>query len=417
MRLVLAMGLVLSGCAAGAPERAAVCERLDARAECILQRAEAALSEVETPFAWVTAATELAPAMQSLGRGGEAVALLREAEERLDGIEGSAKRGTAASEIALSLGELERSESAGEIVEALRGRLPAMEGDKRADLRAKLVSARAVHGELDRAVELAGALPAESDMEEAWRGRTQREVAAKLAESGRWGQALELVRGIDADFTYYRGVAMTDVMGEAARAGRGDLLPELLAEARRVAGEQENTYYSAGILREAGLAMADAGREAEARELFAEAAEAAREANKVHERARALSRVAAAMADAGLSTGGLLREAARLADGEGSEVMRGFARYEVAGSAAFAGELELARELAMMLPDEPFGSAGSLRGAAERDVAWGLMRAGRAEEALAMAESIGSARERVHALARLARLAEDRNMRSMRRYL
>lgn len=73
--------------------------------------------------------------------------------------------------------------------------------------------------------------------------------------------------------------------------------------------------------------------------------------------------------------------------------------------------------IALNFPNAPFSTAQSLRNEAFRDVAWGRAKADNIDAAMAHVEMITTPRERIAALAHVARMVDDAKMKSLPRYL
>lgn len=401
-------------------EQTVVCAQTDVTARCILQNADAVLATITDPFDWSTSAVELGIAKDSNGDRAGALALFQSALDMADMIEAPKRRVTAYGDIALGLSKLKRSASFMPLVEAVLAKAGAIENpDVKTDVVGKLATARAVHGDLGEARARALAMPTESDTQDAFRGRTQREIAGKFAKAGDFEGAISTIGDMTAAFTYYSAVARTDVAAIAVKSGREDLAGPLFADAAAIAALQDNGYFSGAILRDIGYGLVQIGEMERANDMFADALALTLTANSLQEQARSTSRLATRLADCGLAqrSGPILTEALGKARSVKSDVMRPYALYEIAGSAAFSGEFSLARRLIADLPETPFGSAASLKSAGMRDLAWGLARAGMPQDAIATANAIPSKREKVHALGRLVRLKNSPEMDALPRYL
>ncbi|MEM6575100.1 MAG: hypothetical protein AAF736_12570 [Pseudomonadota bacterium] len=113
----------------------------------------------------------------------------------------------------------------------------------------------------------------------------------------------------------------------------------------------------------------------------------------------------------------LLPEASKIAEQEPSEQLRLWSYYEICGSAAFAGDFQLANEVLSKIPTDIVLFGRPLYAAAQRDVVFGLLRHDRFDEGLAMASRIEPARERVQALSRMVGLLVDPGQPALPRYL
>ena len=422
-------GPVLTGCKNQQPVVSeTVCVSNDVSAKCILKTAKETIATIESHSDWVASATELALALDSQGdsqedsQGGrsEAWAYLEQATLRLDSIVDVKARDAAAADIALALKSMTQNASVLPILNKLQAYGEGTESaGKRVDILCKIVSARAVHESPEKARKLAMSLSQNGDLANAYRGRTQREIAAVFAKQGDFDAALSLLDEITTDFTYYKAIAQTDVMSEAAKSGKKDIVDALQSQAETLANAQDNKYFSAGILRDIGYSYFILGYMELANKYLRKALSAAQKAPKYQEKARATSRIATRLADAGQlsETLTILEDAITLIEQENSKMMVSFSRYEVAGSAAFTNNIELSEKLVSELPDAAFLSATSLKAAGQRDLAWGLVRHGRLEDGITLANTIKVPREKVQALSRIIRLINDPSMDALPRYL
>ncbi len=292
---------VTAGCETSAIKpKQIVCAGMDVRAECLLERARDSHVAIADPFDWTTSANELAIAYDAMGQPRKVHELIAEAIDKSEEITDETRRETAASELTLSFSKLTRSTKGLDLIDRLTA-INISSDDKRADINAKLVTARGVHGHLSEAARMAESLPGITDSEDTCRDRTIREIAALTAKSGQYDDAIQLARRINVRFSYYRGIAMTDIMAVAAKAGRSDIVEDLAPEAEIVAVSQENGYFAAGILRDIAYAMILTGNTSEARDYINRAKKVAKSAPKFQEQARSLSRITTRLADAGWS--------------------------------------------------------------------------------------------------------------------
>lgn len=413
--------LILPGCLSQPPRGAeAVCVANDVTTACIIDNAEATLATIQGDYDWITSATELALALDSQGDRSEAWSYLAQAVSRLPNISEIKGRDSAAADIALALKGMAQHASALPLIAALQAYSEAMDSaGKKADVLGKIVTARAVHESPGKARELAASLSQDEELANSYRGRTQREIADIFAKKGDFDSALSLLEDITTDFTYYKAIAQTDVMSEAAKSGHKDIVDQLKVQAEAIANEQGNKYFTAGILRDIGYSYIVLGDNAEGAAYIRKARLAAQQAPKFQEQSRSTSRIATRLADAGEldETLAVLEDAMRLLEDETSQMMVSFSRYEIAGSAAFTNNFQLSEELVNELPDEAFLSATSLRAAGQRDLAWGLVRSGRLGDGVTLANTIASPREKVHAFSRIVRLINDPSMNALPRYL
>jgi len=396
------------------------CAENDVSTSCILDNAEKTIAAIEGHYDWVTSAAELALALDSQGEGNQAWSYLEQAVKRLPNIADVKKRDGAAADLALTLKSMASSSAADPIISNLQSYGGAVEAaGKRADILCKIVTARAVHESPEKARKLALSLAQDSEIENSYRGRTQREIAAIFAKQGDVDSAISILEEITADFTYYKAVAQTDIMSQAAKAGNKDVLDTLRTGAEAIAEGQDNKYFSAGILRDIGHSYIVLGEDEVGANYIRKARLAAAQAPKFQEQSRSTSRIATRLADAGPlgDTLDILNDALKFLEQEESQMMTSFSLYEIAGSAAFSNNIEMSKKLVDELPDATFLSATSLRAAGQRDLAWGLVRHGNLNAGLSMANSITAPRERVHALSRIVRLINNPSMDALPRYL
>lgn len=413
--------LAFAGCAPmGAREQAASCTDRSTSARCLLENAQTVLSSIDDPFDWSTSAVELGIAKDSNGDSPGGLDDFKAALARAGMIDAPKRRATAYGDIALGLSKLKRSAAVLTFVNAVSAKAATIaREDKKADVLGKLVTARAVHGDLRGARTMALALPQATQTQDAYRGRTQREIAAVFAKTGDFEGAMATIEEMTASFTYYSAIARTDVAAFAVKVGRLDVVEKMISEAETVAATQDNGYFSGAILRDNGFSLVKMQAMERADPVFARALAQTRSANSKQEQARSMSRLATRLADCGLAgrAGPILSEAFGLTDEIASDAMRNFSLYEIAGSAAFSGDFQRARQIIAALPSTPFGSAASLKSASQRDLSWGLARRGEVAQAVQTANAIVSKRERVHALARIVRLLNDPGMSALPRYL
>ena len=209
-------------------------------------------------------------------------------------------------------------------------------------------------------------------------------------------------------------------MAELAFAADNDALAErLLTEADSIARAQDDGYFVAGALRDIGKAYYRGGNREIAMRYFTDAHAATGRAKSPQHKARSLSRVGTGLSDCGLYADAkrVIPAAREWAEQAKAPVFNNWAFYEIAGSAAFAGDFDTASELLAVIPDMKFSNATSLKAATQRDVAWGMARHGQLDGAVAMSTSIEKPRERVQALSRVVRLMVDPKMDAFPRYL
>ena len=392
------------------------------RTSCILAEVESILTGIDEHQTWTPVAIEFALALSSDGKQREALLVLAAAADRLERIDTDDQTATLLAELASVYHQIGEAPEVATAVAAGMALVQSLDSEsKRLDLYAKFAVATAYAGQAEQAQVLLSEFPEPTDAAlNSYLARGMRELAAHQAAMGDFDAALETLASITMGLTYYRAIAGTDIASHAFDADRATLAFRLLGDAESVARAQENGYFRAGALRDIGAAyIRGTGNSDRAFEFYASAQEAALDAPSYQERARALSRIGTKMADDRLfaEAARLLPDAIALAEQEENEAMRNYAYYEIVGSAAFVGAFDVARPIVPNLPSDPFGSATSLRAAAERDVAWGMARHGQLSDALEVARSISPARERSQALCRIVRLLNDPDMKALPRYL
>lgn len=388
--------------------------------ESILVLAREEVAALEDANLALDTASEYALALAAAGITEEASAVLLNAVKQAQAIGAARLSATRLADLAAAAAEIGLEDLANSAAESGESLLTAVEGEsKQSDLLGKFLSARAAAGATSDAVARALAMPEHSEALASIKARTLREIAAHQAEAGAFAEAEQTLQRISMGMTYYAAVAHADVAGAALRADQAELARRLLGTAELLARKQENGYFVAGSLRDIALVYLRLGDKERGIGMIADARVGARSANSFQEQARALSRIGTSLADEGLYEEAveLLPEAAALAAQEEQAMMQHYAYYEIAGSAAFAGDFALASSLLVNLPDEAFLSANSLRSVAKRDLAWGLARHGRWEKALEVAAAIPTQREKIQALSRLVRLSADPAMDELPRYL
>lgn len=387
---------------------------------CVLEQAEAVLRGIEPGPDWVAAASELAVAHDEAGNPNQSLALLQKVVAQVGALASGKEKINALSDAVTAAAGLARAQRLAPLLKTLEqqaGDVP--EADLRWDLLGKVFAAQALHTDFGQAEQKALAMPEGSFAQSAYKAVTIRKLAGLAAKKGDLAHAQELASLLTMSMDYYRSMANSDIALQALKLGDRAVLEETLTAAEAIARSQDDGYFVAGALREVAQVTFREGRVEVADRLFADARAGARDANSNQERARAMSRIATRMGDIGhtVHASATIEESVRLAEAEENEAMRHYSFYEIGGSAAMSGNFGLARDVIAKLPETPFGTARSLRAAAERDLAWGLARQGRAEEALEVANGIRTARERVAALARVARVLNEPTMQSLPRYL
>ncbi len=412
----------ISGCTttATADPVALSCGKDSVDRNCILQAAASALDGIENDRDWIAAAAEYAIALDVVSQKGAARQVLKTALEKANGLEDQAKQLPALLELSNAFAEIGANDLALKAIDIGEGKLSNIENlDKRIDLGGKFASARAAAGQIDTALTKTRTISNASENAASFKARTFREIATYQAEVGDFEGAVRTISEIDGGLTYYWSTARSDV-AELAFAAKEDIIAnKLLIEADKIARAQEDGYFVAGALRDIGKAYLRGSDPEKAESYFNDARAAALTAKSPQHRARSLSRVATGMSDCQLykAAASVIPTAIALASKEKSKIFQNFALYEVVGSAAFAGDFETAFNLLDGIPDIKFSDATSLKGATQRDIAWGLARHGQTQRAVKTARNIAKPRERVQALSRIVRLMVNPKMDAFPRYL
>jgi len=413
---------LLSGCnnSAVKSKPAVDCVKNPVESACILSLAKTTLAEIESPDDWITGAAEYAEALNSAGRVDDAHQILLQTEDRVDKIETSAKKITALNSIASGLISIDQRAAS---INLLDRALKLTEGieteSQRWDKRGKLISSKFKANSSLQILNSISDMPETTENLAAFKARTLKEVAETQSVSGQILDAKNTIDQMTMGLTYYKSTALSHVAQQALQHDQMKLAFKMLEEAEKIARSQTDGYFIAGAIREAGKAYLRAGETARALDLFKEAEVATLKGRTPQHRARSLSRIATSLSDCNMfeNAKSLLRESIMRAEKETSEIMQPYAFYEIAGSAAFSGDFDTAQELLSRIADEPFGDATSLMGATQRDVAWGLAKHGKIREAIDLASSISTPRERIQALSRIIRIIHDEDMQALPRYL
>ncbi len=419
--------LFIAGCEPDAPHVGAATHADDPwtecqaapRQQCVLDLAEAALQEVGDDHDWIAAAVETALAMQVSGRDDGGLALLHQARDRAMAAEAVTAQAKSLVDIGNALVALGDIAAVEQIVMSGEELLLAIEDDNtRWDLTGKFASLRAGIDAAKAALAVTDKMPSSGYLLASHKARTLNEIATHQAANGHFDAAVATIARITMGLPYYRSTARSKVAG-LAPADRGEAIEALLAEAEVIARGQDDGYFIAGALRMIGTFHVNHGNDARALALFDDAAGHARQARSAQEQARALSRVATALSDGKQYARAveLLLVALTIAETEPEASLRAWAHYEVAGSAGFAGDFELASKVLTTIPMDAELGGKSIKRAAQRDVAWGLARHGKLPEALESLGNLPPSRERVQALARIVRIIHDPQMAALPRYL
>lgn len=303
--------------------------------------------------------------------------------------------------------------------EAIAFAEPMENTPKKWDFLGKLAAVYVAGGNAQAAGQLIEQMPESDYAYAAYKARSIREMAAQFAKQSDFYAAQSWIGRITMGLPYYRATARTDVANHAIEASNLELANKLAAAAAAMAPTFENGYFVAGALREVGEVFGALGDHEQALSYFERAFIEAQLAPSKQEMARAISRIAT-----GLSDHGYYRQAAQYLDRSitianeiATENLRSWTMYEIAGSAAFAGEFEMAAALLQNVPNTPFSATQSLRSSAKRDLAWGFAKHGKPHEALAVVSEIETKREKIQALSRVIRAAIDPKMKALPRYL
>lgn len=423
--LLCTMPLALVACqslpdAATASAQSASCGTSSKLAACLLQSGDKAFTELVNDGDWITAAGEFSIALAESGKRESAREYLEVAREKLKKLSTPVAQVSAAAELGKAAVTAGQNDIALSLLAFGEGQTSKLdENSKKYDLFGKLASVRASTGDFDAALDRVRTFPETDETTSAYKVRSFREIAVAQAVAGEFDAAERTLVQMTSGFTYYQATARSDIAGLAFDAGDSERAMRLLQEAEKIARAQDNGYFVAGALRDIGAAYMIGSMPEKAAGFFEEAKTGGSTARTYQEKARALSRVATGMADHGLYSAAvmLFADAQKYVAQEKSEPMRHFSNYELSGSAAFAGDFPTAISLTSTLPETKFGSTSSLRAAAQRDVAWGLAKHKRYQDAHTAILSITQARERIMAISRVIRLLKNPDMPAYPRYL
>jgi len=395
------------------------CSETDISIDCLLLSAQNTLDKAEDAFIFASGSAELAVAYDVSGRHEEAANLISEAIERASAIEDIKKKGSAFGEIMTAIASLSNTNHANKWAASILAKSTDLEERTVADISAKAVVTRGVHGDVKAAYQEAMNLPQTSQIEGYAKAIALRKFASLLAKKGDFESAQDAVNAVTMSIDYYKALVRTDVARIAHDKGNNEVAENLLNEAIPIARSLENGYFSGAALRDVAFSYHGMGQEDKAQSFFTEALEATGNADKQNEKARATSRIATRLADAGLknNTKPVLEKAAAFAKDIESDVMQSYSYYEIAGSAGISGQFDLAKKWLENVPENPMGSTSSIHSAAKRDLAWGLTRYGKTKEALEVVNTIKAPREKIHSLSRMVRVLKDPKMEALPRYL
>lgn len=396
------------------------CENNNLSAACLLVSGAAAFAEIDNDAHWITTASEFSVALHTDGQDQLARKYLQQAIEKVKSLDTPLAQISGAAEVGKAATEAGQNDIATGLVNWAESEATQLEDNaKRYDLVGKLASVEAAAGSANSALVKVHAFPETSDNHASFKARTYREIAVYQAQVGDFDAAEATIARMIMGLTYYQSTARSDVASLALKAGDQKRAMKLLKEAEAIAREQENGYFVAGALRDIGVVYERAGQNEKAQGYFEDAKAGARAANSNQEKARALSRIATSLADieAYVDAQSIFAEALTFAKQAKSPLFENFCNYEIAGSAAFAGDFDIASSLAADLPETKFGSTTSLKAVTQRDIAWGLAKHGRLSDARQLIENIVPARERIMAISRIVRLLKDPKMEAFPRYL
>lgn len=383
---------------------------------CVAELANAERSSVATGTAQVSAAIEVALAQAAAGDAETAAQTLAAVTPFAAALDDSTERAvelTALASTAATLQDKQWLETW--LATATTSAASVTTASKRNDLTSKLAVASAA---LDHqaALDAVLKLPEVDSTDAAYKARALAELAPVFAAGGDWSLAERALEAATMGLLYYRSVGYTRIARLAPDASQQR---RYLRTAVGIARKLDDGYFKAGALRQAAAAYIALGNNATGKRFYNDAAVAAVTASTAERRARATSRIATSLADDGnyLEAAALLPISLLALESEERETMRLWSYYEIAGSAAFAGDDALATELIERIPPETAFGGSPLQPAAVRDLAFGLARHGETSRAIRVAAAIESPRERVQALARIARVLADPDMASLPRYL
>lgn len=422
--------LLLTGCQTGAadavksagnnaPQSSQNCIESEAPARCLLRLVDAELATASDAFTWASAASELAIAYDTLGQVDKSAALIAEALTKNKDVADAKKRGALLIEILAAIAEIQEHPDAASWLGQIEQNVSGLPESSQVNVRAKLLIADAVHKDAKQALTESILLPQDTELSANYKAVTLRKIAGILAKKNDFLSARKAIDAITMSIVYYQSMVRSDVARYAHKAGNVPFANTLLAEAEPIARSQDNGYFRGAALRDIGYSYFKMGKVEKSKPYFKDALAATALAKSPNEQARSTSRIATRLADAGLQAQSLpiLNDSIAFAENVKSETTKGYTFYEIAGAASFSGEFELARKLLARVPDSPLLSTSSMHGAAQRDLAWGLARHKQFDEALSLAKSIKSPREKIHALSRIVRLLNGPDMKALPRYL
>lgn len=397
------------------------CEDASVSAECILELAQSELDKIEDDYLWAASAIELVVAYDENKNSSEAWQVIQQVLAKTRLLDADKSRETLYGELLSALESMQKSNNYFQVKDQLGVAIANVKDEiKRLDLMGKLLVFQAAQGQYAEALAQAIAMPETTDAQKGYKARTLKDVSMQIAKQGDFEVAVSAARNVDMSMPYYRAVALADIARLAIASGDSELAMAILQEAESLGRAEENGYFRAGALRDVACGYVLIGERNSAVGLINDARSAARVANSPNERARSMSRIATKLADCGLNdyASEIISEAIALAETiEDASAIKNYSYYEIAGSAAFSAQYDVAEDIVNKLPSTAFGNATSLLAASQRDLAWGVARGGNVAQALEIAKGIGSPREKIHALSRLVRIVNNPNMDALPRYL
>lgn len=417
------LSMLLHGCVTNksvATENVSVCIDAVVTESCVLAYIDQNLSLISDHIVWINAAVEYSYALRAYQQDQDSEKLLDLATLRAAKITDQAQQINALYEIAAALIDSKDLLRAKEVI-AQAGLLinQADDSELKTDNLAKHSVLLIKAGEINKGLAQLGELSQDSDNEASFKARAFKDAAVYLAEKNQIEKAVDAITKVSYGLVYYQSIARIEIAKWATVYGSKEIAFALLNDAEKIARTQTDGYFLAGALRDNAEAYFIKFDKDKAITLFNEASLSALQGRTPQHRARAISRIATKMADIGLyqEASMLLPQALEQLASEGSERMRNYSLYEIAGSAAFSGDFNTAFENLELIPDEAFGSAQSLRNATKRDIAWGLARHGRFTDALEIADTVKTPREQIQLLSRVLRILKQPDMPAFPRYL
>lgn len=387
---------------------------------CVLNAATVEAEAIASPSQRVESRLEVTAAALAAKHGELSDRLLADIQRELESLdidEASLKLHTT---LAATLTEAGQPRRALEHIQHVRSNAAHISDEtKRGDLLAKLAVAQAEAGDSVQAVDGALSIPESNDSLAAFKARALHDIAPIQGRMLNIETARTTLAKITMGLTYYQAAAAADVAVVAHGEGNADAAAALLDQAYVISMQQSDGYFKAGALRHVADAYAAIGSMQQANAMYRKALVAAESAQQPQQRARAISRIATSMSDQAMFAEARqpIVRAIELALAEPAGLMRWWALYEIAGSAAFAGDFETANRLLLEIPASAQFGKVSLRAVVQRDIAWGLARHGELKQAYELATQIHTAREQIQALSRIILVTINPKMTALPRYL